>query len=126
MDPTGGIHGCSSVNEYGQALDSTASLPPVIGLGFEGCGEWSREVGTLIGQIAEIASAGSERLGCCHGPTQARRRYAHWARSQLHRVTLREVSRCRHAALDHMLHRPSDTYAGDPEHCRAANTSPAN
>ena len=77
---------------------------------------------TLIGQVADVASAVPERLGYCHAPTQARGRYAHW--SQLHRVTLREVSRCRHAALDHMLHRPSDTYAGDPEHCRAANTSP--
>ena len=31
-----------------------ASLPPVIGLGFGGCGEWSAEVDTLIGQVAEI------------------------------------------------------------------------
>ena len=48
------------------------------------------------------------------------------ARTQLHRVTLREVSRCRHAALDHMLRRPSETYAGDPEDCRAADDSPDN
>ena len=34
-----------------------ASLPPVIGLGFGGYGEWSAEVDTLIGQVAEIASA---------------------------------------------------------------------
>ena len=40
------------------------------------------------------------RAGCCHGPTQARGRYAHWARSHLHREVLREVSRCRHAALE--------------------------
>ena len=34
-----------------------ASLPPVIGLGFGGCGDWSAEVDTLIGQAAEIGSA---------------------------------------------------------------------
>ena len=33
------------------------SLPPVIGLGFGGYGEWSKEVDSLIGQLAEIASA---------------------------------------------------------------------
>ena len=62
-------------------------------------------------------------MGCCHGPTQARGRYAHWARSHLHREVLREVSRCRHAALDRMLHRPTETYAGDPEHCREMDDS---
>ena len=34
-----------------------ASSPPVIGFGFGGCGDWSREVDTLIGQIADIAPA---------------------------------------------------------------------
>ena len=34
-----------------------ASLPPVIGLGFGPFGEWSAEVDTLIGQVADIASA---------------------------------------------------------------------
>ena len=63
-------------------------------------------------------------LGCCFGPTQARGRYAHWARTHLHREVLREVSRCRHAALDRMLHRPTETYAGDPEHCRELDDSP--
>ena len=29
------------------------SLPPVIGLGFGGYGEWSKEVGFLIGQLAK-------------------------------------------------------------------------
>ena len=101
-----------------------ASLPPVIGLGFGAYGEWSAEVDTLIGQVAEIASACPERLGCCHGPTQARGRYAHWARTHLHREVLREVSRCRHAALDRMLHRPTETYVGDPEHCRELDDSP--
>ena len=43
----------------------------------------------------------------CHGPTQARGRYAHWARTHLHREALREVSRCRHAALDAGPHAPS-------------------
>ena len=61
---------------------------------------------------------------CCHGPTQARGRYAHWARTHLHREVLREVSRCRHAALDRMLHRPTETYVGDPEHCREMDDSP--
>lgn len=56
--------------------------------------------------------------------TQARGRYAHWARTHLHREVLREVSRCRHAALDRMLHRPTETYAGDPEHCRELDDSP--
>ena len=64
------------------------------------------------------------RMGCCHGPTQARGRYAHWARTHLHREVLREVSRCRHAALDRMLHRPTETYVGDPEHCREMDDSP--
>ena len=53
-----------------------ASLPPVLGLGFGAFGEWSSEVDTLIGQMAEIASEVPERLGCCHGPTEARGRYA--------------------------------------------------
>ena len=66
----------------------------------------------------------AQSLGCCHGPTQARGRYAHWARTHLHREVLREVSRCRHAALDRMLHRPTETYAGDPEHCRELDDSP--
>ena len=100
-----------------------ASLPAVIGPGFRGCGEWSR-ADTLIGEIAERASAVPERRGCWHGPMQPPGRCAPWARTQLHRVTLREVSRCRHAALDHMLRRPSETYAGDPEDCRAADDSP--
>ena len=39
-------------------------------------------------------------------------------------VVLREVSRCRHAALDRMLHRPTETYVGDPEHCREMDDSP--
>ena len=47
-----------------------------------------------------------------------------WARTHLHREVLREVSRCRHAALDRMLHRPTETYAGDPEHCRELDDSP--
>ena len=79
-------------------------LPPVIGLGFGGYGEWRKvEVGTLIGQLAEIASAVPERPGCCHGPTQAQGQYAQWARKHLHRESLREVSRCRHAALGRLL-----------------------
>ena len=64
------------------------------------------------------------KLGCCHGPTQARGRYAHWARTHLHREALREVSRCRHAALDHILHRPTEPSVGDPEHCREMDDSP--
>ena len=56
-----------------------------------------------------------EYLGCCHGPTEAPGRYAHWARTQLHRECLREVSRCRHAALGSMLLRPTETHASDPE-----------
>ena len=56
--------------------------------------------------------------------TVARGRYAHWARTHLHREVLREVSRCRHAALDRMLHRPTETYVGDPEHCREMDDSP--
>ena len=52
------------------------SLPPVIGLSFGGYGEWSKEVDTLIGQLAEIASEVPERLGCCHGPTHARGQYS--------------------------------------------------
>ena len=73
---------------------------------------------------AKIASACPEKLGCCYGLTQARGRYAHWARTHLHREALREVSRCRYAALDRMLHRPTETYVGDPEHCREMDDSP--
>ena len=107
-------------------LRSTAAflLPPVIGLGFGAFGEWSSEVDALIGQLAEIASEVPERLGCCHGPTEARGRYAHWARKHLHRESLRELSRCRHAALDRILLRPTETYAGDPEQCRMMDDSP--
>ena len=36
----------------------------------------------------------------------------------LQRGSVREITRCRHAALDRVLHRPTETYAGDPEHCR--------
>ena len=87
-------------------------------------GEWSKEVDSLIGQLAEIASAVPERLGCCHGPAQAQGQYAQWARKHLHRESLREVSRCRHAALDRLLLRPTETYAGDPDHCRMIGDSP--
>ena len=50
--------------------------------------------------------------------------YAQWARKHLHRESLREVSRCRHAALDRLLLRPTETYAGDPDHCRMMDDSP--
>ena len=100
------------------------SLPPVIGLGFGGYGEWSKEVDSLIGQLAEIASAVPERLGCCHGPAQAQGQYAQWARKHLHRESLREVSRCRHAALDRLLLRPTETFAGDPDYCRRMDDAP--
>ena len=65
-----------------------------------------------------------ERLGCCHGPAQAQGQYAQWARKHLHRESLREVSRCRHAALDRLLLRPTETFAGDPDHCRMMDDSP--
>ena len=42
----------------------------------------------------------------------------------LHRESLREVSRCRHAALDRLLLRPIETFAGDPDHCRMMDDSP--
>ena len=90
--------------------------------------EWSKEVKTLIGQLAEIASELPERLGCCHGLTQARGQYAQWARKHLHSESLREVSRCRHAALGRLLLRPTETltetFAGDPDHCRMMDDSP--
>ena len=119
---SGGRSSATAPGSVGAFEGCLASLFSVTGLGFGRCGKWSREVDTLIGQVADVASAVPERLGYCHAPTQARGRYAHW--SQLHRVTLREFSRCRHAAIDHMLHRPSDTYAGDPEDCQAADDSP--
>ena len=100
------------------------SLQPVIGLAFGGFGEWSKEVDTLIGQVAEIASAVPELLGCCHGPTQARGQYAWWARKHPHRECLREVSHCCHAALDRILLRRTETYAGDPEHYHMMDDSP--
>ena len=61
--------------------------------------------GLLIkSELAEIASEVPERLGCCHGPTEARGHYAHWARKHLHRESLRELSRCLwHAALDQFV-----------------------
>ena len=97
---------------------------PVIGLDFGVYGEWNKEVDTLIGQLAEIASEVPGRLGCCHGPTQARGQYSKWARKHLHSGSLREVSRCRHAALDCLLLRPTETFAGDPDHCRMMDDSP--
>ena len=56
--------------------------------------------------------------------SQAQGQYAQWARKHLHRESLREVSRCRHAALDRLLLRPTETYAGDPDHCRMMDDSP--
>ena len=72
---------------------------------------------TLTGQMADVASEVPERLGCCHEPMEARGRYAHWAREHLHRASLRELSRCRHAALDHILLLPTEALARDPGQC---------
>ena len=108
----------------GKKLGKSEQPPPVIGLGFGGYGEWSKEVDSLIGQLAEIASEVPERLGCCHGQAQAQGQYAQWARKHLHRESLREVSRCRHAALDRLLLRPTKTFAGEPDHCRMMDDSP--
>ena len=55
---------------------------------------------------------------------EARGRYAHWARKNLHRASLRELSRCRHAALDRILLIPTETYVGDPEQCSRMDDSP--
>ena len=66
----------------------------------------------------------NSHFGCCHGPTEARGRYAHWARKHPHRKSLRELSRCRHAALDRILLLPTETYVGDPEQCRRMDDSP--
>ena len=48
---------------------------------------------------------------------------ASWARKHLHRASLWDVSRCRHAALDRLL-RPTETSAGNPDHCRMIDDSP--
>ena len=101
-----------------------ASLPPVIGLAFGMCSEWSQSVDRLIGQTAELGSKCPERFGCCHGPRQAQGRVAVWMRRALHREVLREFARCRHQALDCALLRPTASYAGDPEECRRADGSP--
>ena len=45
-------------------------------------------------------------------------------RKHLQRESLREVLRCRHATLDRIPLRPTETYANDPEHCRVVNDSP--
>ena len=44
-----------------------ASLPPVIGLAFGACSEWSQSVDRLIGQTAELGSKCPERFGCFMG-----------------------------------------------------------
>ena len=44
-----------------------ASLPPVIGLAFGMCPEWSQPVDRLIGQTAELGSKCPERFGCFMG-----------------------------------------------------------
>ena len=62
-----------------------------------------------------------ERLGCCHGPTQAQGQYSQWARKYLHRESL---LRCRHAALGRLLLRPTGTFAGDPSHSRMMGDFP--
>ena len=36
----------------------------------------------------------------------------------------REVYRCRHAALGRLLLRPTETFAGDPDHCRMIDDFP--
>ena len=46
--------------------------------------------GRTLDQMADIASDVPERLGCCHGPAEARGRYARWAQKHLHRAGLRE------------------------------------
>ena len=48
---------------------SLARLSPRLGIG--AFGERSAEADTPIGQMADIASEVPERLGCCHGPTEA-------------------------------------------------------
>ena len=59
-----------------------------------------------------------------YGPKQSQGRVAVWARRALHREVLREFARCRHQMLDRALLRPTASYAGDPEGCRRADSSP--
>ena len=40
------------------------------------------------------------------------------------RESLRELARCRHAALDRILHLQTETYAGDPAQCSRVDDSP--
>ena len=49
-----------------------ASLPPVIGLAFGACSEWSQSVDRLIGQVAELGSKCPERFGCSWASAGAR------------------------------------------------------
>ena len=91
-----------------------ASMPPVIGLAFGACGEWSTEVDKIVGHIADTGSLLPERFGCCHGAEQARGVIAQWARTHLSRTVIRETARVRHAALDIALGRTS-SFAGDAE-----------
>ena len=39
-----------------------ASLPPVIGLAFGACSEWSKSVDLLVGQMAELVLPGALRM----------------------------------------------------------------
>ena len=100
-----------------------ASMPPVIGLAFGACGEWSTEMDKIVGHIADTRSRLPERFGCCHGAEQARGVIAQWARTHLSRTVMRETARVRHAALDIALGRPS-SYFGDADAFRRADGTP--
>jgi hypothetical protein len=83
----------------GPVLAMLRAMPPVTGLVVGAFGEFSRDVGQFVSDIAEKASLNPERFGCCHGPDQARGVVAGFVNRAFGRASLRGVARARHAAL---------------------------
>jgi hypothetical protein len=100
------------------------SLPRVRAVVFGGYTEVSKSVDALCGEVATIGSEIPERFGCCHGADQAKGLVAQWFRRNLFREVARETVRCRHQALDLLLHRPSEAWAGSPDECNRMNGGP--
>jgi hypothetical protein len=59
------------------------ALAPTHGIAVGANGEWSRGASTFISDAAWVASANSERFGCCHGQEQAQGSLLRWSESAL-------------------------------------------
>ena len=80
-------------------LASLRSMPPAIDLVAGARGELSRSVKQFASDCAEKGPISPKRFGCCHGQNQARGMIANFISRAFGRVSLRGVTRVRHAAL---------------------------